>query len=154
MRGYKMRKVGMCLSGVTLNDYLNGALSEKDKAEVERHLADCGACLEKLAFAYQTVEEFEKTKKSLPAGRQGVKPVKPDWKRNLWLFGAIIAFALSFFVSRYFVQLLVAAILMGTKWIFDSVNARILIMIYDAWKKGGSDEAAKILGTFNDRLSR
>jgi len=80
--------------------------------------------------------------------------MKPDWKRNLWLFGAIIAFVLSFLVSRYFVQLLVATILMGTKWIFDSVNARILIMIYDAWKKGGSDEASKVLGTFNDRLSR
>ncbi|MGB2705893.1 MAG: zf-HC2 domain-containing protein [Candidatus Omnitrophota bacterium] len=143
-----MHKVGTCLSEVELNDYLSGVLSREKKAEAERHLADCGACLEKLVFAYQVVEEFEKT------GKKGVKPMKPDWKRNLWLFGAIIAFALSFFVSRYFVQLLVATILMGTKWIFDSINARILIMIYEAWKKGGSDEASKILGTFNDRLNR
>ncbi len=149
-----MRKTGTCLSEVELDDYLSGALLPEKRAGAERHLADCAVCLEKLAFAYQTVEEFEKTKKSLPRRRQGAKPMKTDRKKNLWLFGAIIAFALSFFVSRYFVQLLVAAILMGIKWIFDSVNARILIMIYDAWKKGESDEAGKILGTFSDRLNR
>ena len=147
-----MHKVGTCLSEVELNDYLAGALSPEKRTEAESHLARCGICLEKLVFAYQTVEEFEKTKKSLPSGRKGAKPMKPDRKRNLWLFGAIIAFALSFFVSRYFVQLLVATILMGTKWIFDSVNARILIMIYDAWKHGGESEASKILGKLKDRF--
>jgi len=146
-----MRRTDTCLSEVELNDYLSGALSLGEKARVERHLAECGTCLEKLVFAYQTVEEFEKTKKDLPAGGKGAKPMKPDWKKNLWLFGAIIAFVLSFFVSCYFVQLLVATILMGTKWIFDSVNARILIMIYDAWKHGGSDEASKILYKLNRR---
>jgi len=147
-----MQQVSVCLSEVELNDYLSGALSRRKKAELEKHLAGCDACLEKVVFAYSTVEEFEKTKQDLPDGGKGAKPMKPDRKRNLWLFGAIIAFTLSFFVSRYFVQLLVAAILMGIKWIFDSVNARILIMIYDAWKHGGSDEASKVLGKLKDRF--
>lgn len=141
-----MKEVGLCLSKIELNDYLSGAVPDKRKTEIERHLADCAACLEKLTFAYRTVKEFGETK------RKGVKPMKSGWKKNSWLFGTILAFVLSFFVSRYFVQLLVAAILMGTKWIFDSVNARILIMIYDAWKKGGEHEASGILQTLNDRF--
>ena len=141
-----MKNISLCLSGVELNDYLSGVLSEEKKLEIENHLKDCGDCLEKLAFAYQAVEEFNKLK--------GEKTMEPDWKKKLWLFGAILAFVLSFFVPRYFVQLLVAAILMGTKWIFDSVNARILIMIYDAWKKGGSDEASEIFKNLNNRINR
>ena len=141
-----MQKVGLCLTDTDLNDYLSGTLSAEKKAEVEGHLASCTACLEKVVFAYQTVEDFNKTK------QKGVKPVKSTWKKNLWLFGAIITFTLSFLVSRYFVQLLVATILMATKWIFDSVNARILIMIYAAWKHGGEGEASKVLGKLNDRF--
>ena len=141
-----MKKIGLCLSEVELNDYLSGVLSEEKRLEIENHLKDCGACLEKLAFAYQTVEEFNKLK--------GEKIMKSSWKKNLWFFGAVLAFTLSFFVPRYFVQLLVGTILMGVKWIFDSVNARILIMIYDAWKKGGSDEASEIFKNLNNRINR
>ncbi|MFH1593680.1 MAG: zf-HC2 domain-containing protein [Candidatus Omnitrophota bacterium] len=142
-----MNKLGTCLSEVDLNDYLSGALSPERRPAIEDHLKDCNACLEKTVFAYETVAELNKT------GSKGVKTVsKSKWKNNLWLFGAIIAFALSFFVPRYFVQLLVATILMGTKWIFDSVNARILIMIYDAWQHGGEKEASKVLKNLNKRF--
>ena len=143
-----MNKVSICLSEVDLNDYLSGSLSREKKEEIENHLKDCSTCLEKLVFAYQTVEEFNKTK------QKGVKIMKPTWKKNLWLFGAIITFVLSFFVPRYFIQLLVATILMAVKWIFDSVNARILIMIYDAWKKGDEKGTSNIIKTLNDRIKR
>ncbi len=142
-----MQKTSLCLPEIELNDYLSGVLSPEKKTEIENHLKDCSGCLEKLVFAYQAVGEFNKTKK------EGVNFMKSAWKKNAWLFGAIIAFALSFFVPRYFVQLLVATILMGAKWIFESINARILIMIYDAWKKGGEKEATKILKTLNDRIN-
>lgn len=141
-----MEKLNLCLSEVELNDYLNGTVSEERQAEIEGHLKDCSACLEKLIFAYQAVKEFKKTES------EGVKIMKSMWKKNMWLLGAIVTFALSFFVRRYFIQLLVATILMGAKWIFDSINARILIMIYQAWKKGGEEEASKILQTLNERL--
>jgi len=143
-----MLKSGTCLREVELNDYLSGAIPSQRKEEIENHLKDCNPCLEKLVFAYEAVKEFNDT------SLKGVKPMKSMWKKNLWLVGALIAFTLSFITPRYFIQLLVATIFMGTKWIFDSVNARILIMIYDAWKKGGEEEASKILQTFNDRLGR
>lgn len=143
-----MKKLDLCLREADLNDYLNGAVPGERKAAIENHLKDCGACLEKVVFAYQTVNEFTGKKE------KGVEIMKSTWKRNLWLVGAILTFTLSFFVSRFFVQLLVATILMAAKWIFDSVNARILIMIYDAWKKGGEEETSKILKTLNDRMNR
>ena len=143
-----MSKVGLCLSDVELNDYLNGALADARKTGLEKHLADCDVCLRKLAFAYRTVGEFRRERK------KGVKRMKSNWKNSLWLFACIITFALSFLVPRYFVQLLIATILLGAKWIFDSVNARILIMIYDAWKKGGQEESSKILQNLDDRFPR
>jgi len=141
-----MNKVSVCVSDGDLNDYLSDSLSREKKEEIENHLKDCTVCLEKLVFAYQAVEEFNKTT------QKGVKIMKSTWKKNLWLIGAIITFVLSFFVTRYFVQLLVATILMAAKWIFDSVNARILIMIYDAWKKGGEEETSKILKSMGKRF--
>jgi hypothetical protein len=141
-----MQKTSLCLGEAGLNDYLSGAVSEEKKKEIENHLTDCNACLEKVVFAYQTVKQFNETK-------EGANLMKPAWKKNIWLVGAIVAFSLSFFVGDYFVQLLVAAIFMGTKWIFDTINARILIMIYDAWKRGGEKEATKILKTLNDRIN-
>ena len=141
-----MQKLGLCLREVELNDYLSGVLPEKRKTEIETHLAGCDGCLEKIVFAYEAVRDFNETTS------KGVNKMKPSWKKNLWLFGAVVAFTLSFLVPRYFVQLLVATILMGVKWIFDTVNARILIMIYDAWKKGGANEASKILRTLNKRF--
>lgn len=141
-----MTKVGLCISEVGLNDYLSDAISGKARSEIENHLADCDACLEKLVFAYEVTRDFNRTK------TKGEKRMEFVWKINVWLLGAILAFVLSFLVPRYFVQLLVATILLGTKWIFDSVNARILIMIYDAWNKGGEQEAGRILNTLKNRL--
>lgn len=124
-----MIKLTTCLSEIEIADYLDGKISDDKKKNVDGHLAECSTCIEKLAFAYEAVKEFKENK-------TGVLPMKSNWKKNIWLFGAIAMFILSFFVPRYFIQLLVGTILMGTKWIFDSVNARILITIYEAWKKG------------------
>jgi len=140
-----MNPTKLCLNEIDLNDYLNGSLSQERRAEVEKHLAACDKCLEKTVFAYEAVRDFEQK----PKGETRMESRSVRWKRNLWLVLAILSFTLSFFVPRYFVQLLVATILTGMKWIFDSVNARILIMIYDAWKTGGEHEAAKVLRTLS-----
>jgi hypothetical protein len=140
-----VKEVGICVSDIQINDYLAGSLSENDRKVLEEHLTQCKECLEKMVFAYRVVEECQNEKK-------GAKPMKSSWTNNLWLAGAILAFALSFFIPRYFIQLLVATILLGVKWIFDSVNARILIMIYDAWKHGGEKGAGQVLRTFGDRM--
>jgi len=138
-----MVKTELCINEVVINDYLNEKVTGRKKEEIESHLAGCGECLDALVFAYQTVDEYRKTK--------GEKKMKLNWKKHIWLIGAIIAFTLSFFESGYFAQFLVAAILMGAKWIFDTTNARMLIMIYDAWQKGGEKEASRILRNFKTR---
>ena len=67
-------------------------------------------------------------------------------KRLNWYFLAMaITFTLSFVLPRYFLQLLVATIIFGAKWIIDARNARILVMIYEAWRKGGEKGASRIL---------
>lgn len=141
-----MNKIKACLSEAKLNDYLNNTLQGTEKKEVEEHLKDCSTCLDKLVFAYKTAIEFNNP------GQKGVKNMKSLWKKNLWLIGSIIAFILSFIMPRYFIQALVASILMAIKWIFDSVNARILITIYDAWSKGDEKETSKILQGLNNRI--
>jgi hypothetical protein len=64
---------------------------------------------------------------------------------NIYLALAIISFILSFAVPRYFVQLLVATLLLGVKWVADSKSAKMLVMIYEAWKHGGEKEASRVL---------
>ena len=72
-----MQKTSLCLNDTDLNNYLSGTLSPEKKADVEGHLASCPACLEKVVFAYQTVEEFNQMK------QKGEKPVKSTWTKNL-----------------------------------------------------------------------
>lgn len=138
-----MKNYDMCPSEAELNDYLYNKLKWNKRTELERHLSGCGACLEKLLFAYDTVSEFYKIR--------NVRRKKPDFRKNLWLFVAIISFALSFLMPRYFIQFLVAAVLLGGKWIFDSQNARMLITIYEAWRKGGEKEASRIVKRFDSK---
>ena len=64
---------------------------------------------------------------------------------NLYLILAVIAFSLSFVTPRYFVQLLVATLVLGIKWVADSRSTKMLIAIYDAWKTGGLQGAGRVL---------
>lgn len=73
-------------------------------------------------------------------------------KKNRWLIASITAFMLSFAFPPVFIQFLLAAGILGGKWIFDSENARTLIMIYNAWKKGGEKEVKDMLQTLKDRI--
>jgi hypothetical protein len=73
-------------------------------------------------------------------------------KKNKWLIASITAFALSFAFPPVFLQFLLAAGILGGKWIFDSENARTLIMIYNAWKKGGDKEAGEMIELLKDRI--
>ena len=137
-----MRKTKACVTDIEINDYLSGGLSPERKTEVERHIAECESCLDKLVFAYRTAREFDES------GMKGRPKMKSTRTKYLWPVAALITFIMSFLTPEYFLQFLVATALLGAKWIFDSVNARILIMIYEAWKKGGRDEASKILDRF------
>ncbi len=146
-----------------LNDYLTAALAESDREKIENHIADCPYCIYRIAEAYEVLNEsrFNPSTWLRVDGERSrtIKSIKEFFmnariKLNLWLVGCIIMFLLSFLVQRYFLQFLVGAILLGAKWIIDSKNTKMLIMIYDAWKRGGRKEAAHILESLDSRMKR
>ena len=116
-----------------LADYLSKTLSGNDREKVEAHIAGCGECLEKISSAYESVKMFKKGKGNIMK------------KINIYLVLAIISFILSFTFSRYFLQFLAATLLLGIKWVVDSKSTKMLIMIHEAWKNGGAEEASRAI---------
>ncbi len=117
-----------------LADFLAHVLDRTDRKRVEDHIAQCDECLNVVVSAYESVKS---------AAKKGTKMKKI----NLYLILAIISFALSFVTPRFFLQFLVATLVLGTKWVVDSKTTKMLIMIHEAWKKGGEKEAGRILHT-------
>ena len=127
-----------------LADLLGGSLSAQDKERIEDHVASCDECLEAIVSAHETVALFKKPRSAI--SEEVINLMK---KINLYLVLAVISFALSFVMSQYFLQFLVATLVLGAKWIIDSKTTKMLIMIHEAWKKGGEKEASKILEKIN-----
>ncbi len=126
----------ICPSEEVLSAYLADALSAEEKERVERHLARCRICRRTLSEAYDIL--------SKPDFREKIRDILKSLAKNLWLACSVLFFALSFVFSKYFLQLLVASLLMGGKWIIDSKSARMLIMIHEAWKHTDKDKTDKI----------
>lgn len=136
-------KTGFHPTDAELADFLSSSLSAKEaRALIEKHLSSCNECLAKAVSAYESVRLF---RKGMPAKRKG-----NFLKRlNIYLVLALLSFLFSFMVPRYFLQLLVATLVLGIKWVVDSKSAKMLIMIYEAWRKGGEKEASRILETID-----
>ena len=126
-----------------LADFLGGSLSGQDKDRIESHIASCDECLEAIVSAHDSVAGFKQTDGFV---RRTIDFMK---KINLYLIFAVISFALSFVMREYFLQFLVATLVLGAKWIIDSRTTKMLIMIHEAWKKGGEKEASRILEKIN-----
>ena len=136
-------------TGVELADFLENHLGGKERVHLEDHVASCEECLAKIVSAYESVREFEKDGNSRKGKRNIMKKI------NLYLILAVLSFLLSFALPKYFAQFLLATLLLGIKWISDAKSTRMLVMIYEAWKKGGEKEASRILETLNkDRDKR
>ena len=127
-------EVRSCPDESLLSAYLDGSLAGDERGAVENHIASCDECLAKVVAAYESVAAFRKKRKGAPMR-----------KINWYAVGGVASFALSFVFPRYFLQFLVATILLGAKWIIDAKNTRMLVMIYEAWRKGGEKEASRIL---------
>ena len=93
-----------------------------------------------------------RTQKLLTTEKAVIKWLPKNFKKNKWLIASITAFALSFAFPPVFLQFLLAAGILGGKWIFDSENAKTLIMIYNAWKKGDEKEVKDMLETLKNRI--
>lgn len=124
-----------------LADFLTNSMPAKEREHLWAHIADCDECLKRVVSAYESVGLFRKDRRS----RKG-KLMK---KINPYLVLGAISFLLSFAMPDYFIQLLVATLLFGAKWIVDSKSAKMLIMIYEAWKNGGEEGASRILETLD-----
>ena len=126
-----------------ISDYLDHLVNGEEKIKFEDHIASCPGCFTSMISAYESVKLFDKEK--------GNKKGKDNFmkKINIYLILTVISFLLSFAAPRHFAQFLVAAALLGVKWISDARTTRMLVMIYDAWKKGGEKEASRILSTLD-----
>ena len=122
-----------------LADYLGKVLAGKDRQRVEDHIACCNECLENVVSAFDSVKTFKKRKANIMK------------KINIYLILSIIMFILSFVFPRFFLQFLTATLLLGIKWVADSKSTKMLVMIYEAWKRGGEKEASRILSSLDSK---
>jgi len=132
-----------CPAGETLADYIAGGLSATEKQAIEKHASECKACLWKISTALKASALHNNKEATM-------RPVK---RHNLWLLLTIIAFTSSFLFPRYFLQCLVATILLGIKWITDGENMRTFILVLDSWRKhehGHDDDISKRLKERNN----
>jgi hypothetical protein len=133
------------LTNTELADFLSGRLSPENKARIEAHLADCSTCLESMVSCHESVKLFNN--KNHPKDKKD-NTMK---KINIYLVLAILSFTLSFVMPRYFLQFLVATIVLGIKWVVDSKTTKMLVMIHEAWKHGGEKEASRILESLKEK---
>lgn len=160
MSKIRLEKAAKCPDETTLSAYLNGALHEEEVRLVEEHISDCHFCLENIRAAYEGEKLYKEgdlpdSTKELINKAKGVAKLKTNTKRlkrNFWLFGTILAFALSFIFPKYFVQFLVAALILGLKWVFESENARTLIMVLDSWRRHSREKDEGISDKIKDRF--
>ena len=120
---------------IELSGLLENSLSAHERSGIEKHLAECDECLAKISSAHEAVRIF-KNKRKIGGIMKNV---------NIYLLMAALSFTLSFFTPRYFLQLLVATIILGIKWVVDSKTTKMLVMIHQAWKNGGEEEASRII---------
>ena len=153
IKNYLKKNLGMgnidktsdCLEQEVLLAYLQGGLSQERCKVVEHHLAGCGFCLNQLDVAHQAqLKSGEDSFEAVPQGlinktkvSLGISTVKNNNKskpirRRFFLAGTVISFALSFIIPKYFIQFLVATLILGLRWAFESEGARTLIMVLDS----------------------
>jgi len=128
-----------------LAGFLAGTVTGAARKRIERHIAACDECLAAVIAAHESAGTYPK-KISHP--ERILKMLK---KLNPYLILALVSFSLSFVMPRYFIQLLVATLLLGIKWVVDSKTTKMLVMIHEAWKNGGEKEASRILEKIEER---
>lgn len=134
------RKARAHLAENDIAGYLARSLPEDERGRIAAHMADCPDCLAAVVSAHESAGPAES------GGNRIRRLMRRIMKKlNPYLILAMASFALSFVTPRYFIQLLVATLLLGAKWIADSKTTKMLVMIYEAWKHGGEKEASKVL---------
>ena len=136
-------KAAGCPDEAALAAFLGGKLKETGTRPIEEHVAGCPLCLENVRAGY--LGERLYNEKDLPESNteiirkaKGIAKMDSRKKRiqtGLWLTATIAAFALSFTAPKYFAQFLVAALILGFKWVSESESIRTLIVAMDAKRR-------------------
>jgi hypothetical protein len=114
----------ICPTEELLSEYLSGDITAEERKRVEKHLASCAKCRLLVAEAYDIIKK--------PDTNEILNTLKHRARENLWFFGATSTLLLSFIFPKYFIQFLVACLLMGIKWVIDSKTTRTLITVHEA----------------------
>jgi len=122
-----------------LAEYLSNSLGDKERKFVEDHISKCRECLDMIVSAHSYVRSFEKEHHI----RKKRGPIMK--KMNIYLVLAIFTFVLSFIAPKYFLQFLVATLLLGIKWVADSKTTKMLVMIHEAWKNDGEKGVSRVI---------
>ncbi len=114
----------ICPTEELLSEYLSGDISAEERERVEKHLVSCAKCRRLVAEAHDIVKK--------PDTDEILNILRRRARENLWFLGALSALLLSFIFPKYFIQFLVACLLLGIKWVIDSKTTRTLIMVHEA----------------------
>jgi hypothetical protein len=161
-------KTADCLSEQDLLEYLEGKPDSPKRHLNEHHISGCGFCLSNLSILFEARQKsksnafdpvpqnlISKTKSSLGIDKSGrnenIQRGKMI-KRRLFLAATILFFALSFLIPRYFMQFLVAALILGIRWSFESESGRTLIMVLDSWRRQSHDKDDEISRRIKSRF--
>lgn len=128
-----------CPTQLELSDYLEKRLNSDREERVLEHISACARCLslielarraeqQQMVFPAPSPQMVNRAKKTASAAS-----VKKG-SQYKWLMFAAAPFALSFVFPRYFWQFLIATVILGLKWVFDTAASRTLIMVYEAWR--------------------
>jgi hypothetical protein len=129
-----------CPDEAVLARYIAGAMAPREKDRLEEHASSCAACLENIRAAHAAESMLAggglaDTPVKLKEKAKGLAKMDTGKKRMqsyIWLAATVIAFTLSFTAPKYFAQFLVAALILGLKWVSESEGIRTLIISMDA----------------------
>ena len=136
-----------CPSGNDLIAYAMKTADEFAEQDVGAHVGVCTACSELVTDIrlYDRCKHLVVKERISMKALNRAKMLNPrcgkergymnNLKKNVWLIISLAALAASFFVCRYFLQLLIVSVIFGVKWIFDTGSTKTLIMVHNAWKR-------------------
>lgn len=154
-----------CPTVETLGKYVSGTLEPGELYNISSHVKSCKFCNEivEAALLHSAYEKHISFHKVPARVRERAKSLNPTYKtrmnkimnylkRTIWIILSIGSLIASFFISRYFLQFLILAVLFGLKWIFNRESTRALIMIYNTWKRHDKDADKELERIFKERL--
>ncbi len=162
----KGQKSSECLDEQILLRYFEGNLDIQEARKVEDHLGKCAFCLSQLDLAAGAQKkQFKRSKLKVPPEaikkaqnllkenkEKNIAIKKKTSKEKLFLAEALVFFIASFIFPKYFIQCLVATLILGVRWAFESKGGRTLVMVIDSWRRHSHDQDTEISNRLKDHF--